>query len=253
MSIKLLQLNMYAGEQMDTLLPYLEKEQFDILSFQEVTGGEASFDNTNTFQRICDLGYTGEMSITWRLKGKPHSFFGQAIFFKPEFTLLSKEEIWLKPYTEIETLEGFKSEEFPKSVLRVTLEKDNKKFTVFSAHLAWSPEAKDTPEKLRQAKIFHEYLNTVHSPFILSGDFNVTPDTKVVGMVDEFARNLTKEFGLKNTMNLRLHRDREKLQKIGGVAVDYIYVTKEFEVKKFTLLEELDLSDHLGLLLEASL
>lgn len=253
MPIKFLQLNMYMGKCMDNLLAYLKKKQFDILSFQEVSGDAISFHKKNTFQQICNLGYDGELSITWRYKGNPHSFFGEAVFFKPKFTMLKKTEVWLRPYAELATLDGFDSEEFPKSVLGVTLEKDNKKFDVLSAHLAWSPIAQDTPEKLRQTKLFHNYLKTVNRPFILSGDFNASPDTKVVKMTDEFGRNLTKEYKLKNTMNLRIHRDKERLKKQGGVPVDYIYVSKEFEVKKFELLENLDLSDHLGLYLECEI
>lgn len=241
------------GKCMDNLLAYLQKEQFDILSFQEVSGDAISFQKSNTFQQICNLGYDGELSVTWRYKGNPHSFFGEAVFFRPEFTMLQKTEVWLKPYAELATLKGFDSEEFPKSVLSVTLEKEGKKFDVLSAHLAWSPIAEDTPEKLRQARIFYEYLKTLNRPFILSGDFNVSPDTKVVSMIDEFGRNLTREYHLKNTMNLRNHRDKERLIEKGGVPVDYIYVSKEWKVNNFQLLEDLDLSDHLGLLLECEI
>lgn len=241
------------GKCMDNLLDFLKKEDFDILSLQEVSGGEISFDKSNTFQKITDLGYDGQISVTWRYKYKPQSFFGSAVFFKPKFTLLGNEEIWLKPYMEIETLKGFKSEEFPKSALAVTLEKDGKKFQVISTHLAWSPRATDTPEKIRQAEIFYAYMQQVKIPFILSGDFNVTPDTKVATMFDEFGRNLTKENKLTNTMNLRIHRNKEELLEEGGVAVDYIYTSPEITVKHFELLESLDLSDHLGLRLEAEL
>lgn len=250
MPIKLLQLNMYMGKCTDNLLSYLQQEQFDILSFQEVSGGEVSFDKTNTFQRICDLGYEGEISITWRYKNKPHSFFGTAIFFKPEFTLLKRQEIWLKPYIELETLEGFDATTYPKSVLGVTLERESRKFSVFSAHLAWSERADDTPEKLRQARILYDYLKGIDHPFILSGDFNASPNTKVVSLFDELGTNLTKKYNLTNTINLRIHRNAGEIEDEGGVVVDYVYVTKEFEVKKFVLLERLDLSDHLGLYLE---
>ncbi|MEN9406870.1 MAG: hypothetical protein RLZZ455_86 [Candidatus Parcubacteria bacterium] len=241
------------GKCMETLLTYLKEEQFDILSFQEVSGGEISFDKSNTFQKIIDLGYDGEISVTWRYKDKPHSFFGSSVFFKPAFTLLNKKEIWLKDYMEIETLEGFKSEEFPKSALSVTLENEGKKFEIISTHLAWSPRATDTPEKLRQAEIFRTYMTERHLPFILSGDFNVTPDTKVSSMFDHFGRNLTKEHNLKNTLNLRVHRHKEELLREGGVAVDYIYVSPTISVTKFSPVDSVDLSDHLGLLLECEI
>jgi len=238
---------------MDSLLDFLKKKQFDILSLQEVSGGEISFDNSNTFQKITDLGYDGQISVTWRYKNKPRSFFGSAVFFKPNFTLLNKEEVWLKDYMEIETLHGFKSEEFPKSALAVTLENDGKKFQVISTHLAWSERATDTPEKLRQAKIFYSYMQQMKLPFILSGDFNVTPDTKVATMFEDFGRNLTKENRLANTLNLRIHRHKEELLEEGGVAVDYVYTSPEITVKQFELLEHLDLSDHLGIRLDCDL
>lgn len=249
MILKFLQLNMYMGSHAENLLAYIKQENFDLLCIQEVSGGEVSHKKINYFEQIKSLGYEGELAVTWRLKNKPMSFFGQATFFKPTFTLLERNEIWLKPYAEITALDRFKSEEFPKAILSTRLEKEGKKFSILNAHLAWSPLAVDTPEKKRQGKIFFDYAKTVSAPYIIAGDFNLQPNTEVIAWFETLGRNLVKEYGITNTLNLRTHRHKAKLSAIEGVAVDYIFVDPSIRVKEFKALRELDLADHLGLYL----
>lgn len=231
---------------MPELLTHLEQEQYDIISMQEVSGGTVSFNKQNTFQQICDIGYDGQLVVTWRRPDDKESFFGQAIFFKSSFTLLDSKEIWLKPYMEIADDKSFDFTTYPKAVLSVTLEKEGKQFDVLSAHLAWSKRAIDTEEKMRQAKIFFEYMKTVNKPYLLTGDFNLAPDTETVSWFDKLATNQGKRFGVTNTINPRTHKAAHELFP-KGLVVDYVYTTPQITVDDFKVLENIDLSDHLGL------
>lgn len=247
MKLKLLHLNIFMGKWLDEVIKYVKQENFDILSFQEVSGGRVSFHRDNTFQKIMDLGYEGEMSVNWRIKNHYASFFGNATFFKPQFTLLEKSEIWLREYRDIEDPDNRESRDDPKAPLSLLLEKDGRKLRIVNAHLAWDPTPNDTQEKIRQAKIFYDYLQSIKSPFIITGDFNVEKHTKVVKMIDKIGRNLTAENKLTNTLNSRLHKAPHLFPP--GLAVDYIYVSDDIKVEKFEVLD-MDLSDHLGLYLE---
>jgi endonuclease/exonuclease/phosphatase family metal-dependent hydrolase len=237
---------MYMGKKMPELLAHLKKEQYDIISMQEVSGGDVSFHKQNAFQQICDLGYDGQLVVTWRRPGDKQSFFGQAIFFKSTFTLLDSKEIWLKPYMEIPDNKNFDYTQFPKAVLSVTLEKEGKQFDVLSAHLAWSKRAIDTEEKMRQAKIFLEYMETVNKPYLLTGDFNLAPDTEIISWFDKLATNQGTKHNITNTINPRIHKAADELFP-EGLVVDYVYTTPQITVDDFKVLENIDLSDHLGL------
>lgn len=233
---------------MDDVLSYVKQEDFDILCFQEVSGGDLSFHKDNTFQKIIDLGYDGEICVNWRLANNPHSFIGNATFFKPSFTLLDKKDVRLSDYREIKDRENRDPRQDPKAPLSVLLEKNGTKLHVINAHLAWTPNAEDSDEKIRQAHIFSEYLKTISGPLIIAGDFNVEKHTKVVEIINKFGRNLTKENGIKNTLHPKRHKAKHLFPP--GLAVDYIYVSQHIEVESFDVLNT-DLSDHLGLYLKA--
>jgi len=250
MRIKFFQLNIYMGKWLDNLIDYLKKEDFDILCFQEVSGGRISFHRDNTFQKIIDLGYDGEISVNWRLKGYEHSFIGNATFFKRSFTLLEKTEVWLREYREIEDPKNRESRNDPKASLSLLLEKGGVKLRVVNAHLAWTPTPHDSKEKIRQATLFYEYLKTIKSPFLITGDFNVEKHTEVVKMINKIGRNLTSENNVTNTLNSRLHKAPHLFPP--GLAVDYIYISKDIKVEKFEVIDQ-DLSDHLGLYLECTI
>ncbi len=89
-----------------------------------------------------------------------------------------------------------------------------------------------------------DYLKQVQPPFILTGDFNVRPDTQLIKNFDTLARNLTSEHKITNTLNAQTHRAVEIFPP--GIAVDYIYITDDIKVNKFEVIAE-TLSDHLGL------
>lgn len=247
MRVRVLQLNIFMGKWLDEVIKYVKKENFDILIFQEVSGGRVSFHRDNTFQKIIDLGYDGELLANWRVKGFHGSFFGNATFFKRSFTLLERTEIWLKSYRDIEDPDNRESRDDPKAPLSLLLEKNGIQLRVVNAHLAWNPTPNDTKEKIRQAKIFYNYLKTIDAPFIITGDFNVEKDTQVVKMIDKIGRNLAREHNVINTLNSRKHKAPHLFPP--GLAVDYAYVSDDIRVEKFEVLD-MDLSDHLGIYLE---
>lgn len=244
-------MNIYLGKWFDKLEEFIKKEDFDILSFQEVSGGRVSFHRDNLFQKIIDLGYDGQLGVNWRIKGHYGSFVGNGTFFKKSFTLLEKDQIWLNEYREIEDPDNRESRNDPKSALSVLIEKNGVKLRIVNAHLAWTPDAEDSDEKVRQAKIFKSYLEKIDSPYIITGDFNVEKHTQVVKMIESIGvRNLSSENNVTNTLNSRLHKAPHLFPP--GLAVDYILVSPNMKVERFEVLD-LDLSDHLGLRLEFSL
>ncbi len=251
MQIALLQLNIESGHFLDAVISFIKQHNFDIVQLQEVSGGTFNrYHYIDNFEDIKEkLGYNGVLTKTATHVTDESSYFGKATFFKPSFTLLSQEVVWLSPFTKLNNFpkqpEDIK--QLPHSTLHIRLQKEGRVINCVNTHLAWGPNPKDEPYKLDQAKILVEYMKNMETPFFLSGDFNVTPDSQIALWFDELGNNLITENHITNTLNPHIHRAKELFPK--GLAVDYVYVSKDIIVKNFQVIQE-DLSDHLGLMCE---
>lgn len=269
MSIRLLQLNIFQGKFLDRIIDYVKINNIDILHFQEVTGGSLSrggkYDFPDNFplanistressKRIdClkilreKLGYKVAFVKTMNHKDEPKSYYGNAILLKTNFRILREGKVFLKKYTEIE--KSFtKWEIASRAAILVEAEINNAKLSLVNTHLAWGSTSDDAPYKIGQAKILLNFLKKIQGPLILSGDFNVTPGTKTAQIFDSIDLNLVKHYEVTNTLNPNVHPVKHLFPP--GIAVDYIFVSPEIKVKSFRVVDEVDLSDHFGLLLE---
>lgn len=248
MNITLLHLNIAQGKYLDRIISYIKKENFDILNFQEVTGGRFSPLRLDCFGHIISaLGYRGEIAIGMQVENDVNSYYGNATFFKKPLFLEKKEVLWLKDYQQLASPDKIQWKSVPRNVLCMRFVANKIRFWSFNTHIAWSNSPTDTAEKLRQGKLLYDKIKTIQSPFILSGDFNVSKTSQIVTSLDSLARNLIKENNIINTLNPRLHRIKHLFPE--GLVVDFVYTEKSIRVRKFQVINE-NLSDHLGLYLK---
>jgi endonuclease/exonuclease/phosphatase family metal-dependent hydrolase len=264
MQLSLLHLNIWEGAFIDHIIEYIKRNDFDILHFQEVNSGSMSRGgyynqkikagtplNSKTAGIDCYSvlkdalpEYHSHQVITWRYQENPNSYVSNATFFKPSFTCIRQEIIRHTNNTQITENTFFPIEDHPRASLAVLLESNNKKIWSINTHLAWGPTPEDADYKMVQAERLYNFIEKLDKPFILSGDFNMTPDTQVVKMFEKLGRNLTATDNITNTLNPRIHGVKALFPP--GLAVDYIFVSPEIKAEKFVVMEE-DLSDHLGL------
>ncbi len=263
MSLKLLHLNIFQGKLLPAIIDYVKKEDFDILHFQEVSGGSFSkggkwagpredlTDATpetvgiDCFSEIKkQLAYEGILNVTIARRDDHASYFGNATFFKKSLKLVDMQELFLKPYEELDDLPTV-PQEAPRAALITTFSFGGKEIKFINCHLAWGPNGGDEPHKLKQGKILYEYLQSLKDPFILTGDFNVDAKSKIVMWFSTLAQNLVVEHGITNTLNPNVHAAKHLFPI--GLGVDFAFVTKDIPVKDFHLVDTPDLSDHLGL------
>lgn len=250
MRIKLLDLNIcWGGLLINNIIDYANKNNFDILTFQEVTGGILNKNNSDSFNFIKEkLGYEGVLNICEKAKEDKSSYFGNAIFYKKEVVAEDTKTIWLKKYEEFENYWKRRIEDDPRSALSIKFKNVKSDFYIITAHLAWGPTPYDKDYKLKQAKKLYEYLKKLGSPFILTGDFNLTSDSQVVKWMESLGRNLIVENNITNTLNGKIHKYKNLFPP--GLAVDYIFVSKGIKVNNFYIEDKVDLSDHLALILD---
>lgn len=269
MTIKLLQLNIWKGRFLPQIIDYVKKNDFDILHFQEVSAGEMTgaannyrnpehnehgyankIAGQNCFEEIKESGFNGYEIRTMWYEDDPDSYQGIATFYKPEFKLLSSQEVCLKDFKAVPRTHN-KWEDVGRAAIIADFEKDGTRFKTVNTHMAWGEHPRDEQYKIDQAKKLYDELVKVEIPFVLSGDFNVIAETKTASMFDMLATNLTKQKNITNTLNPRTHSVKELFPK--GLAVDFIFTSPEITVKDFQLVDTPDLSDHFGLKVEVEI
>jgi endonuclease/exonuclease/phosphatase family metal-dependent hydrolase len=112
--------------------------------------------------------------------------------------------------------------------------------------LPWPGDKFDTPARIVQSKRLLQVAGDVH---VLCGDFNLDPRASSVALLEAHWRNLIREFQVPST--------RSRLNPFWGTPreqrfADYAFVSESIAAERFSALDA-QVSDHLGLLLEARL
>lgn len=253
MKLSILQLNIWGGMCFPPLREFLEKSDFDILCFQEVSGKDThqgslhvSIDCYHELSTILGATHEGELAISQYTSSNPQTaYFGNAIFYKKGLSLLNKEIFWLYERTSPFPSDATSFEEVGRNVLRLTLTKADKHIEVLTTHLAWGPTQIERPHQTVQNKKLFSYLTTIPSPWVLTGDFNLDPNQPSILALETLGRDLTKEYAIPNTVDPKVHVAWEKIKP--GFSIDYIFVSKDIQVDTFRALTDVHVSDHIGL------
>ncbi len=247
-TLKMIQVNIWKGRFLDALVAFLKKENPDIITLQEVTAGKDNFYSDKRLdiflylQKI--LGMRGAVAPEFRFIGDTFSYQGNALLVKGN--VATSTTVWLYPYAELP--DDYENDEpllrhLPRNILDATVHVGGKKLHVLSVHGAWNRDPIDTPENLRQAKLIVGHIKTLHGePFLLGGDLNMPPGSRVIKMIDTVARNILEGSGVASTLHPTIHKTAKEKPK--GLLVDYIYTSSHFTVKKIDV-PVVAVSDHL--------
>ena len=249
---------MWAGSRFAELKDFLSHNDFDILCFEEVAGVGAAGGNILSsrdfftkdcfveLQSVLGEGYASELAIAQYMASNPATaYFGNAIFYKKEFSLLQKDVLPLytrdTPFPE----DAKTFEKVGRNVLHLTLEKEDKKFEILCAHLAWGTTKKEESHQTKQNSMLASYVQSLQQPWIAAGDFNIAPDQPSIIALEQYGHNLTKEHKVINTIDPTNHTRWEEFAP--GEAIDYIFVSPDVQVEDFKVLDTVHMSDHYGL------
>lgn len=119
---------------------------------------------------------------------------------------------------------------------------EQKELNIFNFHGLWNGKGKsDSPERIEQARNVRNHMDTVDSPKILMGDFNMRPQTESLAILDDGMRNLILENKITSTRT-SYYPKTERF-------ADYAIVSSDIDVKQFEILPD-EVSDHNALYLE---
>lgn len=251
MKIKVIQVNIYKGKYLESLLNFLKSQAPDVITMQEVTSGIVNLngDNSNLFEVIKrELAYDGVFYTSATILDKPDTFQGNAVFTR--HTIEESDFIPLNRHSPM-TLEVFNNSDFfpqfPRSVVEAKIDMNGLKIYGLSCHGAWTAPPTDTEENWRQAKLIVNHLKGLKSPFIMGADMNMPPETRVIKTVEKAAKNLVRGSKIAQTTHPTVHKIVPR-----GYLVDYIFTSKE--IKKISIeAPEILVSDHLPLVAELEL
>lgn len=257
--MKLISLNIWGAQIYDPLIDFikLHKEDTDFFTFQEIFKSDRDIlsdkIHTNNLEDISKIltefdyyfsstndGYNLKRKVDFPLQ------FGQATFWNKSLKIENKGEIFVhKKENQIgPTIDGT-MRDFPRNFVFTKFNINNKPLLIMNLHGYWEPAPKyDTPQRFKQSQIILDFIKEQNVPTILAGDFNLSPNTLSIGMLDAKLVNLINKYDITNTRSSLYdpkYIDEDKY-------ADYIFTTEDIKVNNFEVLKN-EVSDHLPLLL----
>lgn len=239
---------------------YIKTINPDIIAFQEIvrhlddsvfTEFRSKSDIESVLGPDYPYSFFGPLWVTdaFRKGGKIHRDFGGLIEQGNQF--LSKYEIiggtnehYYKTYSYAKDWTNWREEDHGRAVLIGEFDFNGKKFQVLNLHGIWTEDKKGDKRTLSQCEYVLNASLRKNIPTIITGDFNLLPETESIKVLDKKLRNLIDQFGVKST---RPHFD-DGTDK-GNQVVDYVFVNDLIHINSFEV-PETDISDHLPLILD---
>lgn len=236
--MKLIQLNMWEGLLEHPLLRFLENEQPDILCVQELKHSDAIPFILEDIKDRTGLAYHYASPLLGYDHAGYHFNWSNGIISRYPF--VDTQTHWVhKQYNPHWNMgEDFNFRNFQHAVV----ETDGQAYNLVNYHgyhVSGTKMGNDITMGIMND--IGDYIDGLSGPVILTGDFNLTPDSPSLARFNRNMRNLCVETNVQTTRNAMAKRADE--------LIDYIYVSNDIHVKSFTVSDAI-VSDHQPLILE---
>ncbi len=242
--MKLVCLNIWGGINFEPLISFLkERSDTDVFCFQEV------FDNGHSDR---PFGKEARMDIfdqlTKALSNHQGLFSpeqeneeGIAIFVKKDIKILNNGSLFVH---QLKDGEDPGNGTTGRILQWIRVSANGKEYTISHFHGVWQKEGKgDTPERIEQSRKVRAFLDSISTPQIICGDFNLLSSTQSFSIISEGLKDLIQENSIKTTRSQSFTGDQ--------ACVDHMLVSPYINIQSFQVLKE-DVSDHLPLFLDFS-
>jgi len=246
--MKIISLNIWGGGvgKEKILNFFRENEEVDIFCLQEVWSG-GSEDPKLKEGLTTDVNHNVLDDIDEVLKDHRYFFrprlgdhYGLAIFVKNNIDVIEEGEVWVhkeKGYVPKDHVGRHAI-----NLQYIIIGKENKT-TIYNFHGLWNGQGKgDSDDRLLQSDKITEFVKDTKNPFVLTGDFNLLPETESIKRIEELGvSNLITQYNIKSTRTSLYNKDVP--------FADYMFVSKDIDVKKFKMMDD-EVSDHMAMCLE---
>jgi endonuclease/exonuclease/phosphatase family metal-dependent hydrolase len=240
--MKLITLNIWGGHLRNPLLKFIHNNrEIDIFCLQEVY--------YNAHRTITDREREISLNIFSDLqKLLPHhhalfkpaveNVYGLAILIKKNIDIIGEGEINIHQKQHYPGI-GLNHD---RNLQWIECKFNNLIFSILNVHGLWNGRGKkDTPERINQSNRIRQFMDSVNTPKILCGDFNLRPDTESIKILEAGMSNLITMHNIHSTRT-RFYTKEEK-------HADYILTSPELIINEFKVMED-EVSDHSPLYLD---
>lgn len=240
--MKLIQLNVWNGGKLPVQIAQLVKEERpDFLCLQEAASAQdytGIFFSVEEMQEAFDLPFLAfAPGLTFNFMRKKASL-GNAILSRIPIT--ESKTV----YTNLDHNEDFDFSQHDyniRNLLHCAVKTKGGVVHLLTHHGHHVPVHKDgTPDTMRQMQQIRDYIAGLNGPVVLTGDFNLSPDSESLHVINKTMRNLSTEHKLKTTRTFLTEKQE---------VCDYIFVNDHVQAAQFQMSEKV-VSDHAALILE---
>jgi endonuclease/exonuclease/phosphatase family metal-dependent hydrolase len=239
--MKLLQLNVWGGRLEKQIFGLINQEKPDIICLQEaisIGGGSNGgwFLTVDEIKRDFDMNLAYAPVINFSFMRRKAEF-GNAILSSMPFQ--STDTL----FTRFEYKENFDydSDDYNvRNLLHVTLKDGDEKLHVLTHHGHHVHSHKNgDAESLRQCAQIVDYIKKLSGKIVLTGDFNLSPHSESLEIINSHLTNLAIKADLRTTRTQLTHKKE---------VCDYIFINDKVKVESFKALDDV-VSDHKALMM----
>lgn len=240
--MKLLSLNVWQGRLERVLLRHLETLDVDFACMQEAVdipgqslGLVSSYQTVGNSLRLDQQFFSKLISTNL---GSKSINFGNVIYSNVSFSSTSS----VFTYGEYSEDHDFDTDDYNiRAFQHVLVDVKGKKLNIINHHGHHIDAHKLGDEETeRQVSEILEYIRKLNGAVVLCGDFNLSPESRSIKLIDAKLHNLSVEYSLKTTRSNLTHKKE---------VCDYIFVNDQVKVNSFEMDNNV-ISDHNALLLD---
>lgn len=238
--MKLLQLNTWSLHLAPAIVQLLDREDPDILCLQEVVSTESGRKMLGSIQEVLAAHefeyyyFSPLVRFTYM-----HHAAERGNMILSKYPITFAHEFWTAGELQTDFTKDI-SYDAARNVVHAQVETPAGLLHVLTTHGYHIREHKQGDEHtLAACKRMGEYIDTLEGPVVLTGDFNLVPESESMQVLNAKLHNLTLEHKVKTTRN-HLTTKTEPC--------DYI-LTRDLKARSFAVLDDI-VSDHLALMLE---
>ncbi len=266
--MKLISLNAFGGTIFEPLMKFVEEQAAttDVFCFQEIMSSETSIHlqtergmRKNLLQelrhRLSDFQvFFAPTQENMDMTPEPgeQTFWGIATFVKNRQTINHTEDFFI-----CNGYNTYKPKDYAtlgSKALAITLTMGETSLTICNLHGTSEPGNKlDSSERLKQSEKILDFLQKQHGEKIVTGDFNLFPETQSIKMFEKAGfRNLIKDYSIQTTRGSLM---RQLFPHYGlhpggfHEFADYTFISPGIKIKSFEV-PDLPISDHLPMIME---
>jgi endonuclease/exonuclease/phosphatase family metal-dependent hydrolase len=243
MIVRILQWNTWYKEASSNLVRVIKQTDPDIACLQEIA--TFSPNETDVPQLISNSLNNADFNYKQAQRWQSDSGItsqGNAIFSK--FPI---EKSFYK-YLQDEIPNPEKYDEEGRIYVEITVNIDDKKLTLGTTHLSYAPQFVDSPAKNSEIDRLISIINQKSKNYILTGDFNSTPDTNVIKKIEKYLVNCGPDYSQKTWTTKQFDYEGFREDKLNW-RIDYAFASKDIKIISSQLVQTA-YSDHLPLLIE---